>query len=360
MYSTVQELHIEIEQRIQQITSNRNGSIAPEFIDMVLNRNAIRYVNLKTNRKTNYKQEGFEDSKKRLEDLESLKVTTTLEVRNPKDLCILPSDFHSLISSTSNYLYSKSKDDFVTTTAYLSFYYLNMNDIIDWIDKIGNNKWNLKYQTYRTDNPTEFTAILTDQSISMISSDIFDNVDYLQQALKQAGFNAYWEEIGDIYVPNTLVVIISDDSDDSVVNRFEFYIDDHTVEDLTINKVEYLKYFFHSTTYSFAPTKISPNDLISSEKIPSILQDYYGNKNRHLNPIIEIKQGVLYVYTNDNFKVKSVDITYIKKPRKFDVNRNIMSDLTITPEFMDMVVSDLLLILKDNSFNYVQQKTNLE
>lgn len=357
MYSTVQELHIEIEQRIQQITSNRNGSIAPEFIDMVLNRNAIRYVNLKTNRKTNYKQEGFEDSKKRLEDLESLKVTTTLEVRNPKDLCILPSDFHSLISSTSNYLYSKSKDEFGTTESYLSFYYLNVNDTIDWIDKIGNKKWNLKYQTYRENNPAEYTAVLTDQSSDIISSDIFDNVDYLQQALKQAGFNAYWEKIGDIYVPNTLVVITSDKS---TVNKFEFYIDDNTIENLTINKVENLKHFFNNTIYSFTPTKISPNDLISSEKIPSILQDYYGNKNRHLNPIIEIKQGILYVYTNDNFKVKSVDITYIKKPRKFDINRNIMSDLTITPEFMDMVVSDLLLILKDNSFNYVQQKTNLE
>lgn len=61
MYKTVKELHIEIEQRLQQITSNRYGSIPPEFYDMMLNRTAIKYIQSKSNRKTNYKGEGLED-----------------------------------------------------------------------------------------------------------------------------------------------------------------------------------------------------------------------------------------------------------------------------------------------------------
>ena len=346
MYSTVQELHIEIEQRIQQITSNRNGSIAPEFIDMVLNRNAIRYVNLKTNRKTNYKQEGFEDSKKRLEDLESLKMTTTLAVRNPKDLCILPSDFHSLISSTSHYLYSQSKDDFITKEDTLGFYCLNISDIIDWISKIGDTTWSLKCQTYYDETSREHTYVLTDQSPSMISSDIFDNVVYLQQSLSQAGYNAYWENVGNVYIPNTLIVVKPRTT--TVFDKFEFHTADGKTDPLMISNTYILTHNLLPVVYNFTSTKTAPNDLVSSEKIPSILQDYYGNKNRHLNPIIEIKQGILYVYTNDNFKVSSVDITYIKKPRCFDINRNIMSDLTITPEFMDMVVSDLSILIKDH------------
>jgi len=37
-----------------------------------------------------------------------------------------------------------------------------------------------------------------------------------------------------------------------------------------------------------------------------------------------------------------------------------MSDLTITPGFMDLVVSEMLLILKDNSYNVVKQQSNIE
>lgn len=357
MYSTVQELHIEIEQRIQQITSNRNGSIAPEFIDMVLNRNAIRYVNLKTNRKTNYKQEGFEDSKKRLEDLESLKRTERLIVQASEDLCLLPADFHILVSSSSNYLYSNSKDDFTTYTYDNSIYALNIIEIIDWIKSIGDKTWSLKKQTYRNEIASEYINIISDQSSSMISDDIFDNVAYLQDFLKDSNINSYWENIAGIYIPNTLIVRIPTGVND---DKFEFHVSDNSVTPLIISKISINIRDLSNLRYSFTSTKTSPNDLVSSEKIPSILQDYYGNKNRHLNPIIEIKQGLLYVYTNDNFKVCTIDITYIKKPRQFDINRNIMSDLTITPEFMDMVVSDLLLILKDNSFNYVQQKSNME
>ena len=76
MYETVKELHIEIEQRIQQITSNRHRSIAPQFIDMMLNRAAVKYIQTKSNRKTNYKGEGLEDSKKRVDDIQSLKRET--------------------------------------------------------------------------------------------------------------------------------------------------------------------------------------------------------------------------------------------------------------------------------------------
>lgn len=68
MYNTIKELHIEIEQRISEITSNRHRSIVPEWIDMVLNRCAIKYIESIVSRKTNYKREGFEDTIKRADD----------------------------------------------------------------------------------------------------------------------------------------------------------------------------------------------------------------------------------------------------------------------------------------------------
>lgn len=107
MYETVKELHIEIEQRIQQITSNRHRSIAPQFIDMMLNRAAVKYIQTKSNRKTNYKGEGLEDSKKRVDDIQSLKRETPwLKLKRDKQdadypnraFVILPGDYLKLIS----------------------------------------------------------------------------------------------------------------------------------------------------------------------------------------------------------------------------------------------------------------------
>ena len=118
MYETVKELHIEIEQRIQQITSNRHRSIAPQFIDMMLNRAAVKYIQTKSNRKTNYKGEGLEDSKKRVDDIQSLKRETPwLKLKRDKQdadypnraFVILPGDYLKLISSTSRLTYGKAR-----------------------------------------------------------------------------------------------------------------------------------------------------------------------------------------------------------------------------------------------------------
>ena len=60
------------------------------------------------------------------------------------------------------------------------------------------------------------------------------------------------------------------------------------------------------------------------------------------------------------FSVDAVKISYIKKPRLFNIDINQMSDMEVTPDFIDSVVSDILLVLKDDSFSAVKQQSNLE
>lgn len=334
MYETIKELHIEIEQRIQQITSNRYGSMPPQFYDMMLNRTAIKYIQSKSNRKTNYKGEGLEDSMKRVEDFQSLKRETTWlpvltqDSDTSRGFVLLPSNYLKFISSTSHYKYTKN----ITK-------------------ELGNNDANFKnvyYNVYDLNNLTEINGIPMPTWKSDFENDVELPkylVEYFYDKLNKVvnpttspdiKFDVYWEHFNDRYYANS-IIITSDSNFDKT------------------SAVNYTDKYFKITADAY-----SENDLIASENIRAALNNPYSNKNRHLNPITELINDKLYVYQGQDFCVGEIKITYIKKPRLFSYDLNQMSDMTVTPEFVDMVVSDILLILKDNTFNLVKQQTNIE
>lgn len=334
MYETIKELHIEIEQRIQQITSNRYGSMPPQFYDMMLNRTAIKYIQSKSNRKTNYKGEGLEDSMKRVEDFQSLKRETawlpvlTKDTDTNRGFVLLPSNYLKFISSTSHYKYTKN----ISKT-------------------LGSNYSDFKnvyYKVYDLDNSTSINGIDISQIKSKFESDVelpkylveylYDKLNSIIDPEKSPDikFDVYWEHFNDRYYANNIIITSNSNFDNN-------------------SAVNYTDKYFKITADSY-----SENDLIASENIRAALNNPYSKKNRHLNPITELINDKLYVYQGQDFCVSEIKITYIKKPRLFSSDLNQMSDMTITPEFVDMVVSDILLILKDNTFNLVKQQTNIE
>lgn len=334
MYETIKELHIEIEQRIQQITSNRYGSMPPQFYDMMLNRTAIKYIQSKSNRKTNYKGEGLEDSMKRVEDFQSLKRETawlpvlTNDSDTSRGFVLLPSNYLKFISSTSHYKYTKNISKTLGSNGsdfknvYYKVYDLNTSTKINGIDMPA---WKDNFES-DVELPKYLVEYLYDKLNGVIDLKNSPDIKY----------NVYWEHFNDRYYAHS-IIITSDSNFDN--NSAENYTD---------------KYF------KITADSYSENDLIASENIRAALNNPYSNKNRHLNPITELINDKLYVYQGQDFCVSEIKITYIKKPRLFSYDLDQMSDMTVTPEFVDMVVSDILLILKDNTFNLVKQQTNIE
>lgn len=343
MYETIKELHIEIEQRIQQITSNRYGSMPPQFYDMMLNRTAIKYIQSKSNRKTNYKGEGLEDSMKRVEDFQSLKRETawlpvlTKDSDTNRGFVLLPSNYLKFISSTSHYKYIKNiSKELVSPGNNFKNVYYKVYDLNDVTTILGHNISELKskFTNGIEDNvelPKYLVEYLYDQLNNIVNSNTSPDIKY----------NVYWEHFNDRYYSHS--IIITSDSN---------FNDNDNDNDSAINYTD--KYF------KVEADSYSENDLIASENIRAALNNPYSKKNRHLNPITELINDKLYVYQGQDFCVGEIKITYIKKPRLFSYDLDQMSDMTITPEFVDMVVSDILLILKDNTFNLVKQQTNIE
>lgn len=348
MYNTIKELHIEIEQRIQQITSNRHRSIPPQFIDMVLNRTALKYIQTRTNRKVNYKQEGFEDSQKRVDDLQSLKTETKWlpiikdEESDNRGFVILPADYLKLITSCSKVVYSKpfynkNINTFESTTK--TIYILDLKSVI------SKQSFSIVINYLGVEYPCDISDILSaldltnyeDPDLYEISNLIIDKV----RNVTKGQVVPYWEEYYNIIAKDCLIF-----DTETVCDGFELH-------------QESINCKIHELAEGMI-ISVAENDLVSTEEVYGLLNNFYSSRNRHLNPITDIVNGTLNVYYDENFIVNSIKLSYIRKPRSFNLALNQMSDLEITPEFMDMVVSDILLILKDNSFNYVKQQSNFE
>jgi len=109
MLNTAKELHIGIDLGLQAINSNRKLHIEPSEKDWVLNTVLMQEINNRINPKSNIKQEGFEDTFKRIDDLESIKVDTSefyhLPIYKYSDKAVslpLPADYYRLIGSSVN------------------------------------------------------------------------------------------------------------------------------------------------------------------------------------------------------------------------------------------------------------------
>lgn len=338
MYKTVKELHIEIEQRLQQITSNRYGSIPPEFYDMMLNRTAIKYIQSKSNRKTNYKGEGLEDSKKRVDDFQSLKRETNwLPIicnhnETDRGFIVLPSNYLKFISSTSKLQYFKNIEvqtvDSNDTSKFKNVFYkiLDISELEDFDTNLKNVVSEL--QTLFEDN-VELPKYLIEKVYDILN-DKTDDIHY----------DVYWEHFLDRYYEKKIIITSNKKMSGSGVYNYT---------DMCLHPIDSNEDFIYSE-----------NDLVASENVRATLNDFYGNRNRHKNPITELVNDKLYVYQGKDFCVSFIKVTYLKKPRLFSSLLDQMSDMTITPEFIDMVVSDILLILKDNTFNLVKQQQNIE
>ena len=71
---TIAEMHIAINQGLQKIGSFHADNFLPEEIDLELNKQILRFVEQRYNKKGNKYQTGFEESQKRIDDLRSLVV----------------------------------------------------------------------------------------------------------------------------------------------------------------------------------------------------------------------------------------------------------------------------------------------
>lgn len=108
-------MHIEFRVKFNKVNSNKNKSFLKQEIDLFLNDQMDKFVELRTSPKGNYKGEGFEESQKRLDDIRTVikegttdaldavgKVLLTLNSFTYGKYIVLPADYLKLVSDWSD------------------------------------------------------------------------------------------------------------------------------------------------------------------------------------------------------------------------------------------------------------------
>ena len=333
MYTSIASLHIALDNRLLLLNSNRKLSIHPEQYDMAIN-DAILTVIKQRFSPLNIKQQGFEDSVKRVTDLSSLKKIKTIPIVNSNQQFTIPSNCYLPISCNGGIVFDKTGIKFTESniTKYISILTLDSSSIQTSIK--------LKFQ-----NET-----FKDVDVSKINKSIktFNyTLNYLKEILEEEyNLDCYIENYNGIYKQFSLIIVTYD-----LTKTFHSANTTCTIENKTI--VE------KNLTFT-GTSKIKNVDLISSENYNKIANDYYSYKNLHLNPVYKIASNIGYLNTNGNFKFKTLDLEYIKYPRLVNSNLNRMTDVTITDEILDIATTNLSGILENQTYqiNLNKQQNN--
>ena len=99
---TTQELHIQIDQLLQKVSSHWNSNFLPQEKDAFINREILKFIKQRLNPLSNTKRQSIYDILKRIKDLNALVKTVPLDIVNinPKEAGYqLPFDFLYYVSS---------------------------------------------------------------------------------------------------------------------------------------------------------------------------------------------------------------------------------------------------------------------
>lgn len=336
MYSTVEELHIALDQSIQYINSNREQGLVPEEKDMLLNAAVREFISTRSNPKTNYRKEGYEETQKRLDDLRGLKRTTpnslTAYVKDSSTVySIIPSDYLHHVSSSSE-VYHDCKT-LVTSSNTANYGYI----AIDFPKDSTANTYKygslvIKVTYVGTPNVLETIYTLNTALATLSNPDSkFEIINHILEEINTTStyYKIYWENYDNLYLKNKFIIVGIGAR--TLVSGYLQYTGYNAIPVVTnVTNVS------RTNLTTSAGTSFSPNDIVSSTVNDVMFNNYYYNKNRQNRPISWIEGNRLYVHTNTDFKVLSIDMTYIKKPRLISYKLNQTCELECGEEIISI------------------------
>ena len=123
------EMHIDFRVKINEVNSNKNKRFTPEEIDWILNDQVDEFVETRSTPKSNNKNEGFEETQKRLDDIRTVikEATTDGDKVTTYDLvALIIGEFDKgktiTLPSTGDYVYRKLVSDTSDTTTTCSIH----------------------------------------------------------------------------------------------------------------------------------------------------------------------------------------------------------------------------------------------
>jgi hypothetical protein len=320
----VQELHIELDLVLKRINSNSFKRILPEEKDWYLNMAALSYVQGRRNIETDVKKLGYQETRKRLEDLEFLISNTTLYPKRETDnvqYVVLPHDFCAssveLINTsyncggvtkvTTNQTEYVAVVPFNTTTRPVGHYAVPRMSLITiagstLVGSIG------QYNATISDIDLRYDAINFLKELSIACKDSTNT------SLNK--LRVYWEKYDNNVYPESLIFVTTDVTIATTMQiRFTYGVSINV--DYAFS-TQLTKPIISSTTTPLVTTT-DTGRLTKSEDIHN-LQGFSFGKSKYDDVLCTMKRKCLYLYTDNKFIVNYVDYEYLRKPKIVNIN----------------------------------------
>lgn len=334
---TVLEMHIAVRQRVDRINSIRNDQLRPEEVDLELNKEMLRFINIRYGRNNIYGK-GFEESQKRIDELRNLLVEYTDSVifkeelvngRIWTDMFRLPSDYMYLVNQRSSiYLDDCKKMGFTLQPLPNILYFTFRLDQL--LVQSGSYLAGIRLQNTVLGTAPTSQATVWEPSSSLLTSGFVPNsFPQANQAVINDilsnpgnGFQIFWQSFGPIDVPGEFIVVV----DMNAHPWFEWDASIGTPTPLvsydTLNNQVFQsapKIMDRSAMTKRIPTsqtaKITQvlNRFSQQDDIFRLLDDPFNTTNER-EPLTTMRDNFIDVYSSAVFMIDQVKITYIRKP----------------------------------------------
>jgi hypothetical protein len=343
----VRDMHIEVQQSVQQVAANRSRKFLPEEIDWVLNKMMGRYIQSRLRPKTDANGRptgGFELDQLQADSIRSLLVTGKTLVPYAFDdrryKCFLPSDYQYLISDWSYTTNLCGKTPEVGSSTL-------------FITRL------LQEKTTKGSAPfyENISVFLAGTNVAVPADLPYGNAHLGYPEKEDISFlvpwitwksGLYWERFDDLYYPSHYLKV------DTVApaGSVSTVIDGAAGTDVTGTITRPLK--IHPGAGVHVDNRLSPSEVIASMN-----QARYFRTSFY-SPISELAGNTLWVYRDNSFTVNSVQVTYVRKPQPISLSLN--TDCEIAPEFHQTICDLAVEYLKgrvENDKGTVLAKTDL-
>lgn len=320
----IKEWHTQLQQELNKINSALYDVLLSQEIDIAFNKNIEMFINQRYSAKSNRKQEGFETSQKRIDDLKSLvniyKAPAILGSNfdnsfsyDQRSLFILPQDYRFKVATRINSAVKNCNVAFSPVSTAQTYYVYGFD-----LSSITN------YATFSVRTKTPATVILNANSgLGNYTSDdfgVFKNI-IVDGLLKYYPITKpiYFENFYTYTNKNYLFIVYTTPPSDA--EKLQYFNGSAWVDFTLMSTIADLKY----------PTSVVNN--ISSDKQVSH-DDVYALQADPFNfttadfPLSFFENSYYYtLYDKLNFVVSEVEMTYICKPKTVSLFGNISSDL---------------------------------
>jgi len=331
----VQEMHIGVDVGVQKLNTDTLDNISPEQKDWILNEAQLRFVKNRVNPKSNPKNEGFEMTFKRYEDLEDIYEHKPLDVYiedNEVQFSVLPYNYFLPIEGEPSVIYNCNN----VTKSIVSV--IELNCVVPFLNDSSATPFNgfritlLQgvTQTILFDiNDYKFTSNVANGQINS-TEERFYIVHHIIEVINRTrtDIEVYWETYKNVYTPNSFIFVS---------------------KDVTLTSIQ-----VGSTVYNFTQVSLNvyqttdnnigkqPARLVTTKTRELLKHPFLTTK--YDSPIFNISNKMIKTYHNQRFILHTFYLSYIRKPRL--ISLSLEQSCELNSNFHEEIVDIAVQLIK--------------